>query len=208
LSPLRGIDWETLLRDAPSGFDVGTEDRTKLERAAGSGASTYGEILPASARRLLRWLDPGPGEVLFDLGSGSGRLPIQAVCETAVGRAVGVELSADRHAAARAAFALLRGALDADGRREIESRLEFRGEDLRATDLGDATIVYLASTSFPAELLAATCRRLERDAPRLRLIVTTRRLPPPWDRRFPPVGELDLDMSWTRAVRVLVHRAP
>lgn len=206
MNALRGLDWQNVLRDEPSGFDVSAEDRRAVELAAGSGAATYGEILPESARRLLTWLAPGADDVLFDLGSGSGHLVVQAVCESDVGRAVGVELSAERHAVAREGLRRLGSTLDAAGRRELARRLELRCQDLRVTDLTDATIVYVASTSFPGPLLVATCRRLERYAPRLRRIVTTRPLPSPWSRTFPPVGELDLDMSWARDVRVHVHR--
>lgn len=207
MSRLRAVDWEALLRGTRGGHDVSAADRRAVELQAGTGAATYGEILPHAARRLLRWLMPGPDDVLFDLGSGSGRVVVQAVFESDVGRACGVELSQDRHASAAAAVEALIAGLDPPAADELRARLELRCEDLRDTDLSDATLVYVAATSFPGPLLAATCRRLDHDAPRLRRIVTTRPLPAPWGRRFPPLGELDLDMSWSPDVRVHVHRA-
>jgi hypothetical protein len=206
--PLGDLDWEAVLAAAPSGFDVTPADRAALDASAGSGAATYGEILPAAARRLLRWLALGPDDVFADLGSGSGRLVFQAACETRARLAVGVELSADRHRAAEAGLRLLSAACTPQDADTLAARVELRCEDLRATDLSELTVVYVAATSFPAELWSATCRRLAEGAPRLRRIVATRPLPSPFDRHFPSVGELELDMTWTRNARVHVHRAP
>ena len=205
-APDRPWDWEAALARAPSGFDVTPADRATLDASAGSGAATYGEILPVAARGLLRWLSLGRDDVFADLGSGSGRLVFQAACETKVRRAVGVELSRDRHLAAVEGLRLLQAACPADSRPELTERIERRCEDVRTTDLADLTVVYVAATSFPPALWSTTLRRLAEAAPKLRRIVATRPLPAPWDRHFPPVGELELDMTWTRNARVHVHR--
>ena len=97
---LRALDWQRVLMGAPTGYQVDAGDRSDVDWRCGSGASTYGEVLPIAATRLLRWFAPTADDVFFDLGSGSGRLAMQAVCETDVGRAVGVEVSAGRHRAA------------------------------------------------------------------------------------------------------------
>lgn len=206
--PVGGLDWESVLADAPSGFDVTPTDRAALDGVAGAGAATYGEILPHSARRLLHWLALGPDDVFADLGSGSGRLVFQAICETEAGQGLGVELSADRHRAAEAGLGLLLAACPPGVREDFASRVVLRCEDVRTTRLDEVSVAYVAATSFPPQLWSATCRRLAEEAPRLRRIVATRPLPPPWDRHFPLVGELELDMTWTRNARVHVHRAP
>jgi hypothetical protein len=206
--PVGELDWESVLAGAPSGFDVTPADRAALDGIAGAGAATYGEILPHSARRLLRWLALGPDDVFADLGSGSGRLAFQAACETRVGRSLGVELSADRHGAAVEGLRLLVAACPAEAGEELAARVELRCEDVRTTRVDTVSVAYIAATSFPPELWSATCRRLAEEAPQLRRIVATRPLPPPWDRHFPLVGELELDMTWTRNARVHVHRSP
>ncbi|MBI5851735.1 MAG: hypothetical protein HZB39_12020 [Planctomycetes bacterium] len=205
-SSLRDLDWRALLRDAPNGYDVGADDRAALEWHAGKGAATYGELLPDAASALLAWLAPTTSDVFVDLGSGSGRLPIQAVCETAVGRAVGVELSTGRHAAASRARDLLASAMDDDGRAELAQRLELRCEDLRATALDDVTLIWMSSTAFPEPLFAAACRHIDARAGRLRLLATTTALPPPWDRVFEAVGSLHLATTWSPRTRVHVAR--
>ena len=198
------IDWESLLRDAPTGFDASAQDRDQLERSAGPGASIYGEILPQAARRLLRWFALDRDDVFADLGSGAGRLVIQAACETPVGRALGIELSADRHRAALAARRTIAAAMP-DPARWL-ARVELRNEDLRHSDLRAVTHAWLAATTWSAALLADALRQLDAQATRLRTLVVTRPLPPPWDRRFPARGEFDLDMSWAPKVRVHVRR--
>jgi SAM-dependent methyltransferase len=44
---------------------------------------------------MLRLAAPGPGDVLYDLGSGDGRIPITAAQRFAVSKAVGVEIDPD-----------------------------------------------------------------------------------------------------------------
>ncbi|MGA0058259.1 MAG: hypothetical protein ACO3RU_01585 [Planctomycetota bacterium] len=206
--PVPGLDWEAVLEGAPSGFDVTPADRAALDASAGAGAATYGEVLPHAARRLLRWLALGPDDVFADLGSGSGRLVFQAACETRVRKAVGVELSVDRHRAAEEGLRRLVAACPAEAGAGLASRIQLLCEDVRATDVRALTVVYVAATSFPAPLWSDTCRRLAEEAPGLRRLVATRPLPAPWDRHFPLVGELELDMTWTRNARVHVHRTP
>jgi predicted RNA methylase len=45
---------------------------------------------------MLRMAKVGPGDVVYDLGSGDGRIPIAAVKEFGAARGVGVELDATR----------------------------------------------------------------------------------------------------------------
>lgn len=208
LSTLHGFDWEFALRDAPTGFAIGSRDRDDVERQGGAGSSTYGELMPDAARQLLLSLDLGPDDVLFDLGSGAGRFVIQAVCESNIGHAVGVELSRDRHAVAtHAVNRIAAPPLDPDSRSELSRRLELRHEDLRRTDLSTATHVYLPVTSFPRSLIEAACRHLWANAPRLRVLVSTIDLPEPWNQRFPTRAVLELDMTWANRVRVFVRDA-
>lgn len=194
-----------LLRDlydaAPSGLDAPEDDRREVERRGGEGAQAYGELSAESALRLLRWLAPGEDDVLYDLGAGVGKLVLQAACATRVGRAVGVELSRHHHAVAT-------GVLDALLARvgpELGARVSFVRGDLREVDLADATIVYACSTCFPDEVRAALAAKALA-APRLRALVSTRALPPPWEERFELLGRVRVRTSWSDSEHVLVYR--
>ncbi|WP_375429205.1 SAM-dependent methyltransferase [uncultured Sphingomonas sp.] len=72
------------------------------------------------------------GDVLYDLGSGDGRIPVTASARFGI-RAVGVDINPTRIAEARvnAAEAKLTG------------RVTFRNEDLFETDIREATVVTL-----------------------------------------------------------------
>ena len=87
---------------------------------------------------MLRLAHVGPGDVVYDLGSGDGRIVIAAVKEFGAARAIGVEVDATR----------VREARENARRAGIVGRVEFRREDLFETDLRPATVVtlYLSPT--------------------------------------------------------------
>ena len=82
---------------------------------------------------MLEVAKAGPNDVLYDLGSGDGRIPITAVERFNVRRAVGIEINPDRIEQARASAR----------RAKLEGRVEFRNEDLFVADFSDATIITL-----------------------------------------------------------------
>lgn len=82
--------------------------------------------------RMLEMAQVKPGDVLFDLGSGDGRLVITAAKRFGV-RGVGVDIDPDRIAES-----------NANARKEgVEKLVEFRRQDARDVDLSSATVVTL-----------------------------------------------------------------
>ena len=75
----------------------------------------------------------GKGDVVYDLGSGDGRIVIAAVKEFGAARGVGVELDEARIQEARANAQ----------RAGVKDRVEFRRQDVLETDFSDATVVTL-----------------------------------------------------------------
>lgn len=82
---------------------------------------------------MLALSGAGPGDVLYDLGSGDGRIVITAVRNFGVDRAVGIEIDPGLVAEARSK------ALEA----RVASRVRFIEGDLFETDFSDATVVTL-----------------------------------------------------------------
>jgi len=82
---------------------------------------------------MLKLAHVGPGDVVYDLGSGDGRIVIAAVKEFGAARGVGVELDAVR----------VQEANKNARRAGVADRVEFRREDLFETDLRPATVVTL-----------------------------------------------------------------
>lgn len=76
--------------------------------------------------------NPGPSDVVFDLGCGDGRVVIRAVQQTG---ASGVCVDIDPR--------LVRLARENARRAGVESKIRFRTEDLFVTDIHDASVVML-----------------------------------------------------------------
>ena len=99
-------------------------------------------------RQMLMTAKVGLGDVVFDLGSGDGRIPIAAVRDFGAVRGVGIELDPQRIAEARANA-------EAAG---VSDRVVFLQQDLFEADLAEASVVAMY-------LLPAINARLQ---PRLR----------------------------------------
>ena len=87
---------------------------------------------PDVVDKMLEMADVKDGDVLYDLGSGDGRIPITAAKRFKV-RAVGIDIDPERIAEARA-NAKAAGVTD---------EVTFRQEDLFKADFSDATVVTL-----------------------------------------------------------------
>ena len=82
-------------------------------------------------KAMLATAKVGPGDVVYDLGSGDGRIPIAAVRDFGAARGVGIELDPQRVAEARANAVAAR----------VSDRVEFVQQDLFEADLSRATVV-------------------------------------------------------------------
>ncbi len=86
----------------------------------------------ATVDEMLRLAGAGPGDVVYDLGAGDGRVVIAAAAKFGA-RGVGVEIDPWLVAQARQSAA----------RAGVADRVHFLQQDLFATDLGEATLVAL-----------------------------------------------------------------
>lgn len=82
---------------------------------------------------MLKVTKAGKGDVLYDLGSGDGRIPIMAVEKYGVARATGIEINPERIAEAEANRA----------KTGVRDRVRFLNEDLFEAKISDATVVTL-----------------------------------------------------------------
>ena len=87
---------------------------------------------PEVVAEMLRMADVQPGDVIYDLGSGDGRIPITAARQYGV-RAVGIDIDPQRIAEAKA-NARAAGVTD---------KVRFIQGDLFEADISDATVVTL-----------------------------------------------------------------
>src|SRR3982751_6777777 len=92
---------------------------------------------PETVDEMLRQAHLKKGDVLFDLGSGDGRIPIAAAKQYGV-RAVGIDIDPK----------LIEEAKETAKREGVENLVSFRNEDMFTTDVREATVVtlYLSNT--------------------------------------------------------------
>jgi tRNA A58 N-methylase Trm61 len=82
---------------------------------------------------VLKLASVGPGDIVYDLGSGDGRVVIAAVKEFGAARGVGIDIDP----------ALIREADDNAERAGVSDRVRFLNQDLFETDVREATVVAL-----------------------------------------------------------------
>jgi predicted O-methyltransferase YrrM len=92
---------------------------------------------PETVDEMLRQAHLKKGDVLYDLGSGDGRIPIAAAKQYGV-RAVGIDIDPK----------LVDEASETAKREGVENLVSFRNEDMFAADVHEATVVtlYLSNT--------------------------------------------------------------
>lgn len=170
----------------------------RIVRAVGSSAM-YGELLPTATEQLLHYLDLSRRDAFYDLGSGIGKVALQAAITVPIRRVVGIEMMASR-------FDIACRVLD-----RIEDEAWLRAEtcelwcaDFMTARLTDATVIYTCSTAFPPALMNRLADRIARLDPKTRF-VTLQSLDDD-DTRFSLVDVLRLDTSWKRRTPVHVYR--
>jgi ribosomal protein L11 methylase PrmA len=82
---------------------------------------------------MLKVAKVGKGDVLYDLGSGDGRIPITAAQKYGVARAVGIDINPDR----------IKEANENRMKAGVQERVSFLNADLFESDFRDATVITL-----------------------------------------------------------------
>lgn len=186
---LRQLYWDL------DGFEIPRAEAREIHRTRGS--STYGELMPTATLRLLAQLELGPEDRFVDLGSGTGKVVLLAAMSTAVGEALGVELSVTRSELAEQA--LIRAK-----ERSLPGveRARLVTADMLTCDLDATTVVYTCSTAFREPFMHRLGHRLAA-LPRLRKIASLQ------DFEQLPGFELAeiyrLDASWKRRTKIHVY---
>jgi SAM-dependent methyltransferase len=118
---------------------IGCARSTDSSTAAVSRGSTlrapdvrYEPSAPEVVHAMLKLANVGPGDVVYDLGCGDGRIVIAAVRAHGA-RGVCVDIDAQRIAEAR----------ENAGKAGVADRIRFVNQDLFLTDIGDATAIML-----------------------------------------------------------------
>lgn len=122
---------------------------------------------PDVVSRMLALAQVGPGDVVFDLGSGDGRIVIAAVRDFGASLGFGVEIDPAR----------VREAIDFAARSRVSDRVFFLNQDLFQADISSATVVTLYLLPVVNQRLAAKLRTLK---PGTRIVSHDYALTPDW----------------------------
>jgi len=135
-----------------------TPDASVLGRAG-----TYGELTPRGVAEVFRVVAAlgvplGSEDAFFDLGSGLGKVVLQAVMTTDTGSATGIELDPDRHELAVQGLGKMRqataSAFGSPSGTALADRASFLEGDIRDTSWwSNASVIYASSLCFPPFLM-------------------------------------------------------
>ena len=82
---------------------------------------------------MLKVAKVGKGDVLYDLGSGDGRIPITAAQKYGIARGIGIDINPER----------IKEANENLSKARVGGRVRFVNADLFESDLSDATVITL-----------------------------------------------------------------
>jgi len=169
---------------------------------------TYGEITQEGAAQMFSDAHVAlkPGDIFFDLGSGLGKLVLDAAV-FAGAQATGVELSSLRFDSgcdvlARLADEMQQQASSVNGSQAVQTRrLELRNNDMLKTDISAADVVYVASLCFRPALMVQLYSHLVKNLKPGARVASLRRFPEvptvPGDRvRLVFSAKLRVMMTW------------
>jgi tRNA A58 N-methylase Trm61 len=112
---------------------------------------------PEVVKRMLELVEAQGGEILYDLGSGDGRILIVAIQQFNVKRAVGVEIRDD----------LVKTSREEIKKLGLEDRVVITHSDMLQVPIGDADIVTLFLTTSANGLVRPKLERELRDGARV-----------------------------------------
>ena len=143
-------------------------------------AFVYGESHLPSLYDIFSEVNPKPGEVFYDLGSGSGRVVLYAALNFPFAKCRGVELLDDL-------FNLAQTKLKSGKERLVQlpdfdqknfGEIKFINSDFTKADISNANVIYITSTCFDQKLLTTLASHIEQQvAPGTRIISLTKSLP-------------------------------
>lgn len=160
----------------------------------------YGEITPAGVTQLIDAVRLSAADTFIDLGSGVGKVVLQAAMMVPGARCTGVEIDGERHTNATLAL-LLAELLELVG----TGQCGLRHDSILSTDLTGATVLFANSTCFSELLLyRLACRIVRLDRPVT--FASFRALKPNRPRRLRLVNTQSCETSWRSEVDLYVYR--
>jgi hypothetical protein len=179
-----------------SGFGIPQSDEQKIVERG--GAPTYGEILYESEKVLLDELPDYLKEngVFYDFGSGVGKTCVQAYLDYPFKKVVGVELSHKRFSSAEK----VKKELEKKDLLEKGRKLEFLNKDFAEIKPKDASVIYMCSTCYSAELMDSLITTFANTLKKGSRVITLKPFAEPVKFGFVEIKEYRLPMTWSKDI--------
>ena len=117
----------------------------------------YGELLPSSLHDIIKsYLQKiDESDVIYDLGSGVGKVVIQFALETKARKCVGIELGLRRHQASLEAHKKLLEdrSIISSSENSLEHRIAFVHGNIMEDDWSDSTVLFINAFVFSEEIM-------------------------------------------------------
>lgn len=155
--------------------------------------------------------------VFADLGSGSGSAVLltalyAAAAQTAIASLIGVELLPSLHQLATTAKQTLIETLQQENSGQHVAalaslqRVSLVNDDLFSADWSTATVLYINSVMFPAEMMQRIGKLCEKLPVHAFAVTTGQPLPPTSQRMIPIVEQCKVAASWPGGATVYIHQ--
>lgn len=174
------------------GMKISLTERDRLQIVDSN--YTYGEINPDTFIDMIELVSPKPGEVFYDLGSGTGKAVFCAALLNDWKKCGGVELLPALHEAAQNLAQVFENMPEVKKLYPSRSYLfSFLNQDFNQVDFSDADVVFLHATTFGQPNWDNLKAKLNKLKPGTRAIVNTKQLD---NAYFEKIDEQVREMGW------------
>ena len=191
-----------LLFGSVQGYSLSAAGRAKVGREA-DPILTYGEITPESVQYMMEMTNPQPGEVFYDLGSGTGKAVIFAAFLAPFKRATGLELIEDLYQSASESAARYHSEVKPMHPEKADQEVTFRHGSMFDHDTTDGDVFFTHCTCFDDPMMDQISKKLEGCKPGTRVITVTKGLTSP---EFDLVHSTPFRLGWGEATLCFYKR--
>lgn len=174
------------------GMDISRKGRDVLKNE--SSSLTYGELIFKEFASLLASTQPQPGEIFYDLGSGTGKAVLCAAFLYDWKGCYGIELLKPLYQSSIEIFEKFKQhPIIQQNFPSVSEKIHFIQTDLIHTDISQADVVYAHATCFAPELWDPLLEQFKRLKAGARIIVVTKSLD---EGLFEKIQESSTPFTW------------
>ncbi|NTU72661.1 SAM-dependent methyltransferase [Candidatus Roizmanbacteria bacterium] len=190
------------LYDDVNGYQISYQARHQLPYY--DKAHTYGEVTPEAFHRILREIPIEPGQVFYDLGSGTGKAVVLSHLLFPFQRSVGVELLSELYRTSESVSERLKSEYANYLSLQPENKeITFINQDFLSVDLTDVDVVFTHSTCFHPSLMEQLEKKLHALKKGTYAITVSKTLETP---EFRPIKVREANMGWGTATVYIYQR--